>query len=604
MTRHPRFECTHPRHLAGLLVGLVLAVGGQAAAAPSFVDGTPVEGEAICILSGNTVTGVVSRAGYVVDPVAELPQLGQVTYIHAVATNKNSCEPGGETVGFEFFLPPGASLAVSAANPVKCFIGNGSTSGPAPNCLQVPVPGNTGGAFFGFQSGLAVNWSFEIHVPVIFNQPIVGAPLRVSTASDWGTEDSFVAVTAPYQPTPLPGTRGDDLTLVGGSLADATLPVAFSNDNGSFTVTSYPVGDFAAWARTPNVKRLSGDFNGDGRMDFALVGGAGWNTIPVAMSRGDGQFTITNSYVGDFGAWAATPGVKALTGDFNRDGHTDIALVGGAGWGALPIAFSTGYGNFNVTNTWIGAFQGWAAMSGARPLVGDFNKDGFADIALVGGAGMTTVPVAFSYGNGSFLVTNYRVEITWWGGGVNFALAAQQANVQAVTGDFNKDGFTDLALTGGAGWSTIRVAMSYGNGAFLLVDAPAASFAGWASSPGVKVLTGDFNKDGFTDLALTGVAGWNTIPVAFSAGGGNFSVTNGFVGAFGSWASTPGARAVTGDFNGDGFTDIALTGGAGWASIPVAMNAGYGNFSVKNELVKRFPIWSAEAAATVVAGPL
>jgi hypothetical protein len=39
------------------------------------------------------------------------------------------------------------------------------------------------------------------------------------------------------------------------------------------------------------------------------------------------------------------------------------------------------------------------------------------------------------------------------------------------------------------------------------------------------VVTGDFNGDGKTDLALTGVPEWDSIPVAFSTGGGQFNST-------------------------------------------------------------------------------
>ncbi|HEX7702628.1 MAG TPA: VCBS repeat-containing protein [Kofleriaceae bacterium] len=186
-------------------------------------------------------------------------------------------------------------------------------------------------------------------------------------------------------------------------------------------------------------------------------------------------------------------------------------------------------------------------------------------------------------------------------GAWNFATASQAANVQAVTGDFNHDGFTDIALVGGP-WSTIKLASSYGNGNFSVLDESAPSFASWASTPNVKVLTGDFNGDGYTDLALTGVAGWLSIPVALSAGFGNFTVINSVVGQFGSWASTPGVRAIAGDFNGDGRTDIAITGGANWASIPVAFSVGGGIFSVTNKVTNRFPAWSAVPTATVVAG--
>jgi hypothetical protein len=53
----------------------------------------------------------------------------------------------------------------------------------------------------------------------------------------------------------------------------------------------------------PNVKVLVGDFNGDGRTDIALIGGTGWQSIPVAFSNGDGTFTVTNYNAGDFASW-------------------------------------------------------------------------------------------------------------------------------------------------------------------------------------------------------------------------------------------------------------------------------------------------------------
>lgn len=599
--------------MAGLLliVGLAGVAHAQAAGAPDFVDGAGVQAQAYCLLSGAVGDGELSKVGYFVDPIAETPQLGQVTYIHALTTNRSTC--AGDIVDFEVFLPPGAHYAISAQNPVHCYIGNGAgTQGDAPTCLQQPQLGPNGGRMFGSVSGLSPSWAYEIKVPIVFDQVMTGALLRVRTRGIWDTEDASVAVTAPFQPTPNPGAIGDDLALLGGASTGDTLPIAFSNDNGTFTVTSYPVGELAAWARTPNVQRLSGDFNGDGRTDYALVGGAGWNTIPVAMSLGNGQFTISNAWVGNFGGWAGAPGVTALTGDFNHDGHTDIALVGGVGSSTIPIAFSTGGGTFNVTNTANANFASWAAAPGARAITGDFNKDGFADIALVGGPGWTTLPVAFSYGDGSFLVTNktaasgttFGVVSTY----VNFASFAREPNAHLVSGDFNKDGYADLAVVGGSGSGSrygagsIILAMSYGDGSFLVTASSAGQFGTWAEGAGVQVVTGDFNKDGYTDLALSGGLGWSTIPVAFSAGQGTFTLTNLPAPSFASWASTPGVRIIPGDFNGDGFTDLALTGGSGWTTIPVAMNAGSGNFTVTNAPTSRFPAWAAEAAAKVLAG--
>ena len=67
---------------------------------------------------------------------------------------------------------------------------------------------------------------------------------------------------------------------------------------------------------------------------------AGWNTLPVAFSQGNGNFSVTNQFIGDFASWAANPNVNVLTGNFNGDSKTDVALVNqSAGWNTLPVAF-------------------------------------------------------------------------------------------------------------------------------------------------------------------------------------------------------------------------------------------------------------------------
>jgi acetaldehyde dehydrogenase (acetylating) len=162
-----------------------------------------------------------------------------------------------------------------------------------------------------------------------------------------------------------------NIALVGGA-GWASIPVAFSNGNGTFFVANDGVVSFATWAATPGVQVLTGDFNGDGRTDIALVGGAGWGSIPVAFSNGNGTFNVTNSGVVSFASWEATPGVTALTGDFNGDGKTDIALVGGAGWASIPVAFSNGNGTFNVTNDGVPSFPAWEATPGVKALTGRF----------------------------------------------------------------------------------------------------------------------------------------------------------------------------------------------------------------------------------------
>lgn len=360
--------------------------------------------------------------------------------------------------------------------------------------------------------------------------------------------------------------NGDGLSdvLLTGVAGWSTIPVAFSNGDGTFTVTNSGVPNFPQWASSPGVKILAGDFNGDGKTDLALTGVSGWTTLPVATSNGNGTFTVTNNAVGSFAGWAASAGAKALVGDFNGDGKADIALTGVSGWTTLPVAFSTGAGTFNVTNNPIANFAAWAAVAGAKPLVGDFNGDGKSDIALTGVAGWTTLPVAFSSGNGSFNVTNEGV--------LNFAGWASTANATPLVGDFNGDGKSDIALTGPAGWTSVPVAFSNADGTFQITNLPISNFAAWASSPNAKPLAGDFNGDGVTDLALTGTVGWTTLPVAFSNSDGSFTVTNKSVLDFGGWAASANVKFLVGDFDGSGKKDIALTGATGWTTLPVAFS--------------------------------
>ncbi|HKG78398.1 MAG TPA: VCBS repeat-containing protein [Pyrinomonadaceae bacterium] len=333
---------------------------------------------------------------------------------------------------------------------------------------------------------------------------------------------------------------------------------------GGFAVTNSPVGSFGSWAATTNAKPLAGDFNGDGRTDVGLTGPTGWGSLPVAFSNGDGTFNVTNQPIVNFAVWAATTNAKPLVGDFNGDGRTDVALTGPTGWGSLPVAFSNGDGTFNVTNQPIVNFAVWAATTNAQPLVGDFNGDGRTDAALTGPSGWGSLPVAFSNGNGTFNVTNQPI--------VNFAVWAATANAKPLIGDFNGDGRTDAALTGPSGWGSLPVAFSNGDGTFNVTNQPIADFAVWAATANAQPLIGDFNGDGLTDVALTGPSGWASIPVAFSNANGIFNVTNQSIINFATWAASTNAKPLVGNFNGDGRSDVVLTGPSGWFTLPVAFS--------------------------------
>ena len=79
---------------------------------------------------------------------------------------------------------------------------------------------------------------------------------------------------------------------------------------------------------SPSVEIITGDFDGDGGIDIALVNRYdGWRSASVAFSTEYGDQVVTNQAANDFAVWARTAGVKIISGNFDGNSETHIALV-------------------------------------------------------------------------------------------------------------------------------------------------------------------------------------------------------------------------------------------------------------------------------------
>jgi hypothetical protein len=330
---------------------------------------------------------------------------------------------------------------------------------------------------------------------------------------------------------------------------------------GGTTTLNSAVSTFPLKSRAVGAKVLAGDFNGDGLGDAAVLGGTSSTTITVAMGNGNGGFTVTDLASSNIG-FLAQSATNVVAADFDGDRDTDIALLGLPSGDTVPIAFSNRNGTFAVPTPQLsGSLQAWSRVSGAKAVAGDFNADGRADVALTGGIAWTTVPVGLSNGNGTFTVTNNAAG--------SFHLLSRVPGARPYVGDFDNDMDADIALTGGENWTTIPLALSNGLGGFSLVNPSAPGFGLHSRQPNVKIAVGDFDGDSDADLAAVG-GPWRGIQLALSDGNGAF--TDALFPHPGVASQATAARFALGfSVGSDATSDLLLTGGDSWTTIPLTV---------------------------------
>ncbi|GEM82919.1 InlB B-repeat-containing protein [Meiothermus hypogaeus] len=199
-----------------LALGILLMLGlfgTNAQAAPGYVDGNFASVRQICAITNLEAIASQNFVGFYADPSVPYPKTGDVGYVRAVGSNVSPCT--NDTIGFDFFLPDGATLAIDSTNRVRCYAIKFTTptqvidftdnpAGFQGGCSQTPSTGNFGGLFFGY-AVIAPGWQVDIRVPVRYNKQLLGLSgptshrLTAVANTAWGTATPFVPVTVFYQ---------------------------------------------------------------------------------------------------------------------------------------------------------------------------------------------------------------------------------------------------------------------------------------------------------------------------------------------------------------------------------------------------------------------
>src|SRR5437867_3873526 len=174
---------------------------------------------------------------------------------------------------------------------------------------------------------------------------------------------------------------------------------------------------------------VTGDFNGDGKLDLAVVGGYQLGTVSVLLGNGDGTFQGPVSY-----ATGPYPYSMAAA-DLNGDGKLDLVVASNDANNTVSVLLGNGDGTFQPQVTYAMASR---AVSVA---IGDFNGDGKLDLAVnpaVNPSGSGLVSILLGNGDGSFQPTT------------DFTLPGECGGHVISMGDLNNEGRPDLFQTGHA----------------------------------------------------------------------------------------------------------------------------------------------------------
>jgi len=351
---------------------------------------------------------------------------------------------------------------------------------------------------------------------------------------------------------------------------------------------NYPEGSASSPdAIAPNnyYSRVTGDFNGDGLTDVAVVYTYGDGTYShfysnIALSNGDGTFRPGSHYTTQIGADGFMNYRYAV--DINGDGFTDFAAVSTGPDGIhIYSMLNDKHGGFGQAISNHVSTDNLQVTGAFKAFPGDANGDGKLDVALIyfgyyGAYAYSTLgngDGTFKHAVGGQLNSNAYSE--WLFDGFN-----------DVAGDFDGDGRMDLAhveinsISNPGGPPVVNILFSDANGEFHTIKVSHIGTKDYGTvSTETRILAGDVNGDGLTDIVVS------MMDVVYEADSGltavyhsnnrNLEMLNHGDGTFDAsefWFRYEGemlhcteprlyGNAFLADMNNDGMSDLVVGGG-------------------------------------------
>jgi hypothetical protein len=318
-----------------------------------------------------------------------------------------------------------------------------------------------------------------------------------------------------------------------GTRVPGNITMLITQKGGAFQSTTVPVG-------LRPTAMAAGDFNRDGHSDLAVVAN---NAVTILL---DGNFQVTPDL--------PVPGALLIaTGDIDGDARLDLAVVDFRSDATVSVLIGGGDGTFQPGQTLPATPQPPILTPPGRATavaIGDFNGDRHTDVAVTDFLN-SSVTLLVGAGDGTLQAGP--------------ALGVGRLPLAIAAGDFDGDRHLDLASVGGASAVSILAAR---RGRFHLAPAyPVRCCPSW-------LVTGDFNEDGRIDLLASNFVD-SSVTALLGTGRGQF------VPAPSSGVQNNPWGVASADFDGDGHLDLAMSNpglGGGGSTVSIALGRGDGTF--------------------------
>ena len=259
----------------------------------------------------------------------------------------------------------------------------------------------------------------------------------------WGAWGAGAAATA-FAAGDVDGDGRDD--LVDADYSRQTISVLFAEGGGGFR------GNAVVAVPSPPIDLASGDFDGNGRTDIAVLGPDVASAVTVLTKGDDGRFGVLAT------SEASMNAARMATGDFDGDGRPDLAFA--ATYNGMAVMMNRGDGTFEPPV--FHATAGYADFVATGRFDGDENDD----VAVVEfGIANGQVSVFLGQGNGTF------------DPGPSTPLLHSAGSL--IASDLDLDGDSDLVTTNACCGQPNAVAILLGNG-----DGSFATPVGYPTGPG------------------------------------------------------------------------------------------------------------------------